>query len=365
MSAPPKAIEVENLTRVFGNLRAVDEVSFTVDRGEVVGFLGPNGAGKTTTMRILCGLLEATSGKARICGAPVSREPFEVKRRIGYMAESNPLPEDMRVLEYLRLRARLKEVPRRQLKERVDTAMELCDLNRKARRRIIGTLSKGFRQRVGIADAVLAEPEVVIMDEPTIGLDPHQVLGIRQLLDSLRGRMTVILSSHILPEIEMACDRVIIINRGRIVASGTSAQLREQFVDTCNFRLVVSGDTNELKQALHSMDASVRVCALTDPDSEGYRTIILSAPNLAELGERFINELPGRNGWKFREVAHLQPTLEDIFLAATRRSWDEVNGTPSRSTSRGLTGGLPLVQTNGTTDKPKAEEARAEVVEKA
>ncbi|MGF1447809.1 MAG: ABC transporter ATP-binding protein [Opitutales bacterium] len=364
MPAPPKAIEVEKLTRVFGSLRAVDEVSFTVERGEVVGFLGPNGAGKTTTMRILCGLLEATSGKARICGAPVSREPFEVKRRIGYMAENNPLPEDMRVLEYLRMRARLKEVPRRHLKERVDTAMELCDLNRKARRRIIGTLSKGFRQRVGIADAVLAEPEVVIMDEPTIGLDPHQVLGIRQLLDSLRGRMTVILSSHILPEIEMACDRVIIINRGRIVASGTSAQLREQFVDTCNFRLVVSGDTGELKQALHSMDASVRVCALTDPDSDGYRTIILSAPNQAELGERFINELPGRNGWKFREVAHLQPTLEDIFLAATRRSWDEVNGAPTRS-SRGLTGGLPLVETDEPAHPPKALEDKAEVVQKA
>jgi ABC-2 type transport system ATP-binding protein len=327
LEAPEKAIEVKGLTKCYGSLRAVDDVSFTVGRGEVVGLLGPNGAGKSTTMRILCGLADATSGSAWVCHAPVSREPAEVKRRIGYMAEHNPLPEDMRVLEYLRFRARLKEVPRRRLKERVDTAMEICDLNRKARRRIIGTLSKGFRQRVGIADAIMGEPEIVIMDEPTIGLDPHQVLGIRQLLDNLRGRMTVVLSSHILPEIEMACDRVIIINRGRIVASGTSTQLREQFIEDCNFRVVVRAGPREVEEELKRVDPEIGLCAEGRADAEGFHTIILSAPNNPSLGERIISQLTRRGHWTLREVTHLQPNLEDIFLAATRRGWEEVSGT--------------------------------------
>ncbi|MFM9092999.1 MAG: ABC transporter ATP-binding protein, partial [Verrucomicrobiota bacterium] len=205
----------------YGGTTAVNDISFTVARGEIVGFLGPNGAGKSTTMRILTGYLPATSGNVQLCGLPVATRPDEVKRRIGYLPENNPLPEDMRVSEYLYFRGRLKEVSRRQLGPRIDEVLEICDLKR-VRHRIIGQLSKGYRQRVGIAEAILAEPPVIIMDEPTIGLDPHQILIVRDLIAGLRGRMTVIISSHILPEIEVTCDRVLIINQGRVVAQVTS-----------------------------------------------------------------------------------------------------------------------------------------------
>ena len=217
MSAPlPPAIEVVHLVKSYAGAAAVADISFTVARGEIIGFLGPNGAGKSTTMRILTGYLPANSGTVRICGHSVAAETDVVKRLIGYMPENNPLPEDMRVSEYLYFRGRLKEIPRRKLGPRIDEVLELCDLKR-VRHKIIGQLSKGYRQRVGIAEAILAEPPVIIMDEPTIGLDPHQILIVRDLIASLRGRMTVIISSHILPEIEMTCDRVLIINRGRVV----------------------------------------------------------------------------------------------------------------------------------------------------
>ncbi|HYP17761.1 MAG TPA: ABC transporter ATP-binding protein [Opitutus sp.] len=228
MSDAP-AIEVSHLVKTYAGVAAVSDITFTVARGEILGFLGPNGAGKSTTMRILTGYLPATSGTVRVCGIPVASDPAEAKRRIGYMPENNPLPEDMRVSEYMYFRGRLKEISRRKLGPRVDEVLELCDLKR-VRHKIIGKLSKGYRQRVGIAEAILAEPPVIIMDEPTIGLDPHQILIVRDLIASLRGRMTVIISSHILPEIEMTCDRVLIINQGRVVAEGTPADLRREII---------------------------------------------------------------------------------------------------------------------------------------
>ena len=207
-------IEVKGLVKTYGPKRAVDGVSFRVNRGDILGFLGPNGAGKSTTMRILTGYLPANSGTVRICGHSVAAEPDAVKRLIGYMPENNPLPEDMRVSEYLWFRGRLKEMPRARLRARIDEVLELCDLKRN-RHRILGRLSKGNKQRVGIAEAILSEPAVIIMDEPTIGLDPHQIIIVRDLIASLRGRMSVIISSHILPEIEATCDRVLIIKEFR------------------------------------------------------------------------------------------------------------------------------------------------------
>src|SRR5450432_3682080 len=237
------AIEVEHLVKTYAGMTAVNDISFTVARGEILGFLGPNGAGKSTTMRILTGYLPATSGHVHICGASVTLQPDEVKRRVGYMPENNPLPEDMRVSEYLYFRGRLKEVARRKLGPRIDEVLELCDLKR-IRHKIIGRLSKGYRQRVGIAEAILAEPPVIIMDEPTIGLDPHQILIVRDLIASLRGRMTVIISSHILPEIEVTCDRVLIINRGRLVAQGSPAELRRDILGRSTYALEVAGEPN-------------------------------------------------------------------------------------------------------------------------
>ena len=250
---PTPSIDVRGLTKRYGSVVAVRDVSFTVQPGEVIGFLGPNGAGKSTTMRILSGLMMADSGEAYLCGESVALRPERAKLRIGYMPEDNPLPEDMRVVEYLRFRAQLKGIPIRKRSERINTVMEQCDLQRKARRKLIGSLSKGFRQRVGIADALLAEPDVVIMDEPTIGLDPHQIQAMRSLISSLRGKMTVILSSHILPEIEACCDRVIIINQGEVVASGDTDSLHSEFLYTRKFRIELAGDLETAQTTLEGL----------------------------------------------------------------------------------------------------------------
>jgi len=323
MASPP-AIQAIALTKEYGTLRAVEDVNFSVARGEVVGFLGPNGAGKSTTMRILSGLLAATTGRAYVAGIPVAARPEEVKRRLGYMPENNPLPEDLRVIEYLRFRARLKEIPRKKVNERVDEVMDVCGLHRKTRRRIIGTLSKGYRQRVGIAEAILAEPEVILMDEPTIGLDPHQILGIRRLIDSLRGRMTIMLSSHILPEIEMCCDRVIIINKGRIVAEGTSSVLRAKLFAHSKWRLRLGGDIVSFERRLPELAPRLFVTTRGLADANGFTEFHLQGPqDDTSAGEDLLNALIKDGQWRVREFAHLDPSLEDIFLAATHHGNDD------------------------------------------
>jgi ABC-2 type transport system ATP-binding protein len=331
----PLAIEAVALTKEYHGVRAIEDVSFTVKQGEVVGFLGPNGAGKSTTMRILSGLMPATSGRAYVAGIPVAAQPDEVRRHLGYMPENNPLPEDMRVVEYLRYRARLKEVPRKRLKGRVDEVMELCGLHRKARRRLIGTLSKGFRQRVGIADAILNEPSVILMDEPTIGLDPHQILSIRRLIDSLRGRLTVLLSSHILPEIELCCDRVMIINQGRLVAAGTSASLRRELLPRAEWRVRLHGDVAAFEDLLIEMNPRLRLTARGTADADGFAELRLEAPaEEVAIGEALLEEMLRRGRWRVREFAHLDPGLEQIFMAATNQGQDETMAPMPRLRSR-------------------------------
>lgn len=320
----PPAIEVDHLVKTFAGVAAVNGISFTVPRGEIIGFLGPNGAGKSTTMRILTGYLPATSGKVSICGFPVASDPDAVKRRVGYMPENNPLPEDMRVSEYLYFRGRLKEVPRRKLGSRIDEVLELCDLKR-VRHKIIGRLSKGFRQRVGIAESVLAEPPVIIMDEPTIGLDPHQILIVRDLIASLRGRMTVLISSHILPEIEVTCDRVLIINQGRIVAEGSPANLRREVLGHSSYEVEASGPMGSLPFLLGSIDPALAVASEGQPDAQGFRRITLRTPSEEDLGEAILRAFLSE-GLRVRSLGRVHPTLEDVFLAATRRSWDTVAG---------------------------------------
>jgi ABC-2 type transport system ATP-binding protein len=329
MSEPPAAIEVSRLVKSYGGVMAVHDISFTVARGEIVGFLGPNGAGKSTTMRILTGYLPATSGSVLICGLPVATQPGEIKRRIGYMPENNPLPDDMRVSEYMYFRGRLKEIPRRKLGPRIDEVLEICDLKR-VRHKIIGQLSKGYRQRVGIAEAILAEPPVIIMDEPTIGLDPHQILIVRDLIASLRGRMTVIISSHILPEIEMTCDRVLIINQGRVVAQGTPAHLRREIFGHSSYQLELAGDPATLTAALAAVDDSFHVSAVGEPDPAGFRRITVTTHREGELGESLLAALLARN-FRVRSLSRDNPTLEDVFLAATRRSWDVVAPPPKET----------------------------------
>jgi ABC-2 type transport system ATP-binding protein len=317
---PDITIEVSHLKKSYGSLNAVNDLSFTVKRGEIIGLLGPNGAGKSTTMRILTGYMPATSGSVRICGLPVASQSEETKRFVGYMPENNPLPEDMRVSEYLWFRGRLKEMPRAKLRSRIDEVLELCDLKRN-RHRILGRLSKGNKQRVGIAEAILAEPAVIIMDEPTIGLDPHQIIIVRDLIASLRGRMSVIISSHILPEIEATCDRVLIINSGRIVAQGSPSELRHEIFGHTSYRLELAGDASALPLHLSAIETSLKTVSLGEAGGDGFFVATLMTNSSEDLGEKLLQLLPAR-GYRIRSLARTQPTLEDVFLAATRRSWD-------------------------------------------
>ena len=322
--ASSPAIEVNRLVKTYAGVTAVNDISFTVARGEILGFLGPNGAGKSTTMRILTGYLPATAGSVHVCGVPVATRADEVKRLVGYMPENNPLPEDMRVSEYLYYRGRLKEMTRKKLGARIDDVLEVCDLKR-VRHRIIGKLSKGFRQRVGIAEAILAEPPVIIMDEPTIGLDPHQILIVRDLLASLRGRMTLIISSHILPEIEVTCDRVLIINSGRVVAQGTPAELRREILGHSTYELEIAGETEALGPVLARIEPTLHLAAVGDPDALGFRAVRLTTTRDDELGELLLRAFTADGRFRLRALSRAHPTLEDVFLAATRRSWDVVD----------------------------------------
>jgi ABC-2 type transport system ATP-binding protein len=331
MPEDPPAIAVRHLVKSYAGVTAVNDISFQVARGEIIGFLGPNGAGKSTTMRILTGYLPATSGEVDICGLSVNAQPEEVKRRVGYMPENNPLPEDMRVSEYLYFRGRLKEVPRRMLGPRLDEVLELCDLKR-VRHKIIGKLSKGFRQRVGIAEAILAEPPVIIMDEPTIGLDPHQILIVRDLIASLRGRMTVLISSHILPEIEMTCDRVLIINGGRVVAEGAPDRLRREIIGRSTYAAELAGDPGALPAVLTAVEPSLRIAEMGEADPAGFRRYTFTADRHDELGETLLRALAARTDFRVRSLHRTQASLEDVFLAATRRSWDVVDPVRNRET---------------------------------
>lgn len=321
MTDQAASIQARQLTKRFGRHTAVKDLSFDIRKGEIVGFLGPNGAGKSTTLRIMTGILPATSGHLRVCGMSVCYHPEEVKRRIGYMPENNPLPEDMRVIEYLRFRARIKGIPMRRRKARIEHALEVCELHRKARRKVIGTLSKGFRQRVGIADAILAGPEITILDEPTIGLDPHQVLATRRLLDNLRGETTVIFSSHILAEVEISCDRVLILNQGRLVAKGTADELRREFLPGSRYFLEVAGNREEILEALRKLGDAWEI--QFDPETrDTFHGIRLLNPSNGQAGERILNQLVERERLRVRSFQPIQPSLEDIFLTATRRSWE-------------------------------------------
>ncbi len=316
--AASPAIVVRDLVKTYAGHPAVRGVSFEVAQGEIIGLLGPNGAGKSTTLRILTGFLPATSGQVTVCGVDVAANPSEVKTRLGYMPENNPLPEDMRVGEYLHLRGRLKGLTRRKLAPRLDEVVHLCDLGR-VRDRIIGKLSKGYRQRVGIADAILAEPPLIIMDEPTIGLDPHQILAVRDLISSLRGRMTVLISSHILPEIEVTCDRVLIINQGRVVATGAPAELRRDFFGHGHYEIELAGPLEHIPAALADVHPGLALVSTSPADSAGFVALRLTAPaDAPDLREALVHALARGGRFRLRALGRSRHTLEEVFLAATQ-----------------------------------------------
>jgi ABC-2 type transport system ATP-binding protein len=305
-------IKVNNLTKQFSGHRAVDDISFEVERGEIIGFLGPNGAGKTTTMRMLTGFLHPTRGSVKIAGCDVMENPLQARRHIGYMPESCPLYTEMRVDEYLRFRAQIKEVPRREVKNRMGAVKDQCGLTAVGRR-IIGQLSKGYRQRVGLADSLLNEPDLLILDEPTAGLDPNQIREVRELIGRLAERHTLLLSTHILPEVEMACKRVLIIDKGNIVASDSPESLQKRLLGDSLISADILGDSAQIAEALKTVDGVDMVTAETLEDGWSRFRIDSASPDI----RTGIFDCAVSNGWKLRELHMESRSLEDIFVAIT------------------------------------------------
>ena len=304
-------IQVENLTKRYAGFTAVNQLNFAVAKGEIVGFLGPNGAGKSTTMKILTSYLPATSGTARIAGFDVFAESVEARRRLGYLPENTPLYTDMRVGEYLRYRANLKGVAGGKVKQAVGDVLELCSL-RDVERKIIGALSKGYRQRVGLADALVHDPELLILDEPTIGLDPNQIRQVRELIKNLGGKRTVLISTHILPEVEIMCSRVIVIHKGTIRADDTAENLLKSHRAAGSMRIEAKGAANgcELLGKLPG------VKDVTEEKDGEYSIFQLKLDANADPTEEAMRLATG-NHWQVRELTRRRPTLEDVFVELT------------------------------------------------
>src|SRR5437867_10091954 len=265
-------IKVENLTKRYAGQPAIRDLNFEVSQGEIMGFLGPNGAGKTTTMRILAGFMPPTSGRATVAGYDVFEQSLQARAHLGYMPENVPLYSDMRVTEYLNYRAALKGVQHRRVAERVGDVEELCGL-KDVKKKLIGTLSKGYRQRVGLADALLAEPDLLILDEPTIGLDPVQIRHVRQLIKDLGKQHTILLSTHILPEVEMTCNRVIIIHRGRILASDTPGNLMKTLHSGGLIHVEVRGPRDEVEAKVRGLDGVQSISV--EPGEDDYVRLLV------------------------------------------------------------------------------------------
>ncbi len=312
-------IEVANLTKRYAGHTAVSDISFKVNRGEIVGLLGPNGAGKSTTMRILSCFMPATSGTVRVAGLDVFHDSREARRRIGYMPENNPLHQEMRVREYLRFRARLKGLGFRRTRQRVDVVMEQCGLT-DVSRRIIGQLSKGYRQRVGLADALVHEPDLIILDEPTIGLDPNQIRSVRKLIKSLAGTHTVLISTHILPEAEMTCNRMLIMLAGKILAADTPENLQRLMSGNGQVLAEIAAPLNELHDCWAQI-AEIEHFDISPADGEFFRCA-LTPRNGLDL-RPIIFAIVRERGWYLRELTRNRHSLEDIYVKITNPPEEE------------------------------------------
>ena len=306
-------IQVKNLTKRYPGVTAVDQLSFNVQKGEICGLLGANGAGKSTTMRILAGYIPANEGHATVAGFDVFKDSLEVRRRIGYMPENVPLYTDMRINEYLEFRAALKGVPRKERRERIEWVKQQCGLS-EVGKKIIGHLSKGYRQRVGLADTLVHDPELIILDEPTIGLDPNQIRQVRELIRDLGKHRTVLLSTHILPEVEMTCSRVIIINRGKIIASDSVERLKQLRRGGGETVVEVRADAAAVRSEFAAI-ADVQNVE-TEPASGGYVRAVVHPKADQDLREP-VSEKARRMNWGLRELTRRSQTLEDIFVQLT------------------------------------------------
>jgi len=306
-------IEVENLTKRYGRHTAVDGISFTVQKGEILGFLGPNGAGKTTTMRVLTCYLPPTKGSARVAGFDVFSQPLEVKRRVGYIPETPPLYPDLDVATYLDFVAKIKGVPKKERRAKLDDAIGKTRVG-DVRSKLIGRLSKGYRQRVGLAAAILHNPDVLILDEPTSGLDPKQIIETRELIKSLGGEHTIVLSTHILPEVSMTCGRILIINSGRVVAEGTPETLTHRLRGAAALRLDVRGEADAVAELLRSV-AGVK--AVVDKGTEGEAGVFeVEAEGSRDLREELAKAVVEK-GFGLLGLSQIGMSLEEIFLHLT------------------------------------------------
>lgn len=311
-------IQVDHLTKQYGNRMAIQDLTFEVSKGEVLGFLGPNGAGKTTTMRILTGFMPASSGVARVAGYDVWEAPQEVKKRIGYLPEHPPLYLDMTVTEYLRFVAKIKGVERKKISGAIDRVCEQCSLT-EVRGRLIGNLSRGYRQRVGLAQSLIHDPEVLILDEPTVGLDPKQIIEVRQLIKGLQGLHTVILSTHILPEVTAVCQRVVIINEGRVIAVDSHESLSAKLRKSEKISLKIKSPSPD---SLEKIKAIPGVLNVFQEDGAGQGMVQDGHLFVVEshLGCDIREDLARcvvSNNWGLLEMRPITMTLEDVFLKLT------------------------------------------------
>jgi ABC-2 type transport system ATP-binding protein len=318
-------IEVQGLTRRYGDFTAVEDVSFSVASGQIVGMLGPNGAGKTTTIRMVTGFLPPTQGRVTIAGVDLETKPVEARRQLGYLPENVALYTEMRVREYLAYRARLEGVRGKAAAASIDRSIELCLLG-EVRDQIIGTLSKGYRQRVGLATAILHDPEVLILDEPTVGLDPKQIIAIRDLIRDLGRERTLLLSTHILPEVELLCQRVMIIDRGRIIAQGTPESLRQQWLGRTVIKVVLKHGAPDAVERLRSLPGVVAVA----PEGDGAAAPSGAAPTRFALDcadgsdpREAVFHLAVERGWVLLELQQNKASLEDIFVRLTTHERDQ------------------------------------------
>jgi ABC-2 type transport system ATP-binding protein len=311
-------IKAENLTKIYGRRKVVREVSFEVGQGEIVGLLGPNGAGKTTTMRMMTGYLSATGGRAVIAGFDVAEKPLEVRRRLGYLPETVPLYNDMSVTAYLDFTAKIRGVSGKNRKQRIQEVMEMCRIG-DVSGKVIGKLSRGYKQRVGLAQAIVHNPDVIILDEPTVGLDPRQIIEIRHVIRNLAGNHSIILSTHILPEVSTLCDRVIIINQGRVLVDDTLKNLERQGEENERLQLEVRGQPDEVKATLMSVPGVLDVVPLSKPelDEETVPSLtnrfFVEGEKGSDTREALVSALYGK-GFGVLELKTAVPTLEEIFV---------------------------------------------------
>ena len=312
-------IGVENLSKRYGPTLAVSGVSFSVEKGEVLGFLGPNGAGKTTTMRVITGFFPPTEGKVRVAGYDVVDEPLEAKRRTGYLPETPPLYPDMTVVEYLAFVARIKGVSRRDIKTRLDEIIERCAVT-DVRNRQTGKLSKGYRQRVGLAQALIHNPEVLVLDEPTAGLDPKQIIETRELIKGLAGQHTVILSTHILPEVSKTCQRVVVINAGQIVAVGTPDELTRRLQGFETVLITVEGPAAAIIEKFQRVGG---VTWVEPRESHGARVTLEVHSEKDKDVRAELARATVESGWKLYELKTSGLSLEEIFLKLTTKDLSE------------------------------------------